>query len=113
MWRHYYAGSKGLVFVIDSHDRDRLPEARQELIRILKDREMRDCPLLIFANKQDLPDALSEAEIIEGLGVEGLTERDHRPWQLQKSCAVEGSGLWDGLNWLVKCIKTKQPQSNK
>lgn len=101
------------MFVIDSHDRDRLPEARQELIRILKDREMRDCPLLIFANKQDLPDALSEAEIIEGLGVEGLTERDHRPWQLQKSCAVEGSGLWDGLNWLVKCIKTKQPQSNK
>ena len=67
---------------------------------------MRDCPVLIFANKQDLPGAMTEREIIEGLGVEGLTERDHRPWQLQKSCAVEGSGLWDGLNWLVKTIKT-------
>ena len=71
---------------------------------------MKDCPILIFANKQDIEDGLTDAEIIEGLGIEGLTEKDKRPWQLQKSCAVEGSGLWDGLNWLVKTIKTK---SNK
>ena len=73
---------------------------------------MKDCPLLIFANKQDLPDSMTETEIIEGLGVVNLTTRDNRPWQLQKSCAVEGSGLWDGLNWLVKSIKTK-PKNNK
>ena len=71
---------------------------------------MRDCPILIFANKQDLPDALTENEIIEGLGIINLTENDHRPWQLQKSCAVEGSGLWDGLNWLVKTIKSRKDQ---
>ena len=65
---------------------------------------------MIFANKQDLPDALTDAEIIEGLGIIGLTERDGRPWQLQKSCAVEGAGLWDGLNWLVKIIKTKSKE---
>lgn len=73
---------------------------------------MRDCPLLIFANKQDLPDALSDTEIIEGLGIVGLTERDRRPWQLQKSCAVEGAGLWDGLNWLVKTIKSSKPPTS-
>ena len=71
---------------------------------------MKDCPILIFANKQDLPDALTDSEIIEGLGIVGLTERDGRPWQLQKSCAVEGAGLWDGLNWLVKIIKVKSKQ---
>lgn len=66
---------------------------------------MKDCPILIFANKQDLPDALTDSEIVEGLGIVGLTEGDGRPWQLQKSCAVEGAGLWEGLYWLVKIIK--------
>jgi ADP-ribosylation factor protein 6 len=46
---------QGLIFVIDSQDRDRIDEARLELERILADREMRDCLLMVFANKQDLP----------------------------------------------------------
>ena len=55
LWRHYYTGTQGLVFVVDSCDRERVDEARQELHRILADREMKDCLLLVFANKQDLP----------------------------------------------------------
>ena len=55
LWRHYYTGTQGLVFVVDSQDRERVDEARQELHRILSDREMKDCLLLVFANKQDLP----------------------------------------------------------
>lgn len=46
--------SKGLIFVIDSADRERIDEARLELERILADREMRDCLLMVFANKQDI-----------------------------------------------------------
>lgn len=56
LWRHYYTGTQGLIFVIDCADRDRIDEARQELHRIINDREMRDAIILIFANKQDLPD---------------------------------------------------------
>lgn len=55
LWRHYYTGTQGLVFVVDSQDRERIDEARQELHRIISDREMRECLLLVFANKQDLP----------------------------------------------------------
>ena len=55
LWRHYYTGTQGLVFVVDSQDRERVDEAKQELHRILSDREMKDCLLLVFANKQDLP----------------------------------------------------------
>ena len=55
LWRHYYTGTQGLVFVVDSQDRERIDEAKQELQRILSDREMKDCLLLVFANKQDLP----------------------------------------------------------
>lgn len=47
-------GTQGLIFVIDSSDRNRMDEARQELHRIINDREMKDSLLLVFANKQDL-----------------------------------------------------------
>ena len=56
LWRHYYAGTQGLIFVVDCADRDRIDEARQELHRIINDRLMKEAIILIFANKQDLPD---------------------------------------------------------
>jgi ADP-ribosylation factor protein 6 len=55
LWRHYFSGTQGLVFVIDSSDRDRMDEARSELTRIIQDREMSGALLLVFANKQDIP----------------------------------------------------------
>ncbi|KAA0201026.1 ADP-ribosylation factor [Fasciolopsis buskii] len=55
LWRHYYTGSQGLIFVVDSSDRERIEEARQELHKIANDREMQDAVILVFANKQDLP----------------------------------------------------------
>lgn len=47
-----------MIFVVDCADRDRIDEAKQELHRIINDREMRDAIILIFANKQDLPDGI-------------------------------------------------------
>lgn len=55
LWRHYYVGTKALVFVVDSQDLARIDEARLELHRIMNDRVMKDCFLLVFANKMDLP----------------------------------------------------------
>lgn len=52
-------GTQGLIFVIDSSDRTRMDEARQELHRIINDREMKDSLLLVFANKQDLKEGTS------------------------------------------------------
>ena len=50
----YYQGTQGLAFVVDSQDKDRIAEARVELERIFQNQLMKDCPLLVFANKQDL-----------------------------------------------------------
>lgn len=74
---------------------------------------MRSCPLLVFANKQDLPGAMSEEEIAKGLGLiaeneekgETATQTTSRPWKIQVTCALEGRGLWEGLDWLVKAVK--------
>ncbi len=68
LWRHYYTGTQGLVFVVDSCDRERVDEARQELHRILADREMKDCLLLVFANKQDLPGGAYPSALLHPIG---------------------------------------------
>jgi len=49
-----WTGTQGLIFVIDSSDKVRIDEARQELHRIINDREMKESLLLVFANKQDI-----------------------------------------------------------
>ena len=66
LWRHYYTGTQGLIFVVDCADRDRIDEARQELHRIINDREMKDAIILVFANKQDLPDGRWQHALPEG-----------------------------------------------
>jgi len=37
---------------VDSNDRERIGEAREELMRMLAEDELRDAVLLVFANKQ-------------------------------------------------------------
>lgn len=97
LWRHYYNGTQGLIFVVDCADRDRIDEARTELHRIVNDREMKDALILIFANKQDLEDAIKPHEIQERLHLTKLRDRN---WYVQPSCATSGDGLYDGLTWL-------------
>jgi len=105
LWRHYYTGTQGLVFVVDSQDRERVDEAKQELHRILSDREMKDCLLLVFANKQDLPGAMSPAEVTEKLGLHRMRDRS---WYVHPSCATTGEGLFEGLQWLSQNVKKRQ-----
>merc|ERR1719456_220524 len=55
LWNHYYKNARGVIFVVDSHDSNRLQEASRELEELLNQEELRDVPLLVFANKKDLP----------------------------------------------------------
>uniref|UniRef100_A0A669B258 ADP-ribosylation factor 2b n=1 Tax=Oreochromis niloticus TaxID=8128 RepID=A0A669B258_ORENI len=71
LWRHYFQNTQGLIFVVDSNDRERVNEAREELSRMLAEDELRDAVLLVFANKQDLPNAMNAAEITD-------KQRQHR-----------------------------------
>lgn len=103
LWRHYFSGTQGLIFVIDSSDRARLAEAKQELHRIIGDREMRDSLLLVFANKQDLENAVKPQEITEALELSKLKDKI---WYVVPSCATTGEGLLEGLAWLSNNVKT-------
>jgi ADP-ribosylation factor 1/2 len=99
LWRHYYQNTQGLIFVVDSNDADRIDAARDELHRMLNEDELRDAVLLVFANKQDLPNAMSAAEMTDKLGLHGLRP-SYRQWYIQACCATTGDGLYEGLDWL-------------
>jgi ADP-ribosylation factor protein 1 len=111
----------GLIFVVDSNDRERVGEARDELQRMLAEDELREAVLLIFANKQvssinsfftlftdsflnkqDLPNAMNAAEITDKLGLHSLRNRN---WYIQATCATSGDGLYEGLDWLSNQLK--------
>ncbi|XP_020894467.1 ADP-ribosylation factor 6 [Exaiptasia diaphana] len=97
LWRHYYTGTQGLIFVVDSADRERIDEARQELHKIILDKEMHNCILLVFANKMDLPDALKPNEVEERMHLSKLRDKK---WYVQPICGTTGDGLYEGLTWL-------------
>ena len=97
LWRQYYTGTQGLVFVVDCGDRDRIDEARQVLHRIINDRAMSEVVIIVFANKQDLPTAMAPVEVQEKLGLPKLRDR---VWYVQPSSAITGDGLYEGLSWL-------------
>ncbi|KAI1823978.1 ADP-ribosylation factor family-domain-containing protein [Xylaria intraflava] len=102
LWRHYFQNTQGIIFVVDSNDRDRIVEAREELQRMLNEDELRDAILLVFANKQDLPNAMNAAEITDKLGLHSLR---NRAWYIQSTCATSGDGLYEGLEWLATTLR--------
>merc|ERR1712031_82465 len=75
LWRHYYQNTQGLIFVVDSNDRERIEDAREELTKILSEDEMRDAAVLVFANKQDLPNSMTGAEVSEKLGLRNIRQQ--------------------------------------
>ena len=104
LWRHYYNGTQGLIFVVDSSDRDRIEEAREELHKALNEVELEKVKVLILANKQDLAQAMPAAEVSERLQ---LKEIKDKPWYIQSCSALSGEGLSEGLDWLADATMNK------
>ncbi|KAM3875189.1 ADP-ribosylation factor-like protein 14 [Diretmus argenteus] len=111
-WRHHYTDTAGLVFVVDSWDLRRLDEARKELHQVLRYQSLRGVPLLVLANKQDIPGALNPTELSQGLDLRRVC--DGRAWFVQPCSAVTGMGLEEGFRRIVHLLKTslKQPQED-
>ncbi|XP_078486336.1 ADP-ribosylation factor 2 [Ciona intestinalis] len=98
LWRHYIQNTQGLIFVVDSNDRERIAQAKEELHRLINEDELREAVVLVFANKQDLPNAMSPSEVTEKMGLHSVRNRN---WYIQATCATTGDGLYEGLDWLV------------
>eukprot|EP00005_Dracoamoeba_jomungandri_P000421 CAMPEP_0174251640 /NCGR_PEP_ID=MMETSP0439-20130205/1392_1 /TAXON_ID=0 /ORGANISM="Stereomyxa ramosa, Strain Chinc5" /LENGTH=178 /DNA_ID=CAMNT_0015331997 /DNA_START=85 /DNA_END=621 /DNA_ORIENTATION=+ len=105
LWRHYYQNTQGVIFVVDSNDRERIGEAAEELQKMLREDELREAVLLVLANKQDLPNAMSVAEVTDKLGLHSMR---NRKWYIQATCATSGDGLYEGLDWFSHTLTGKK-----
>lgn len=104
-WRCYYANTAAVIFVVDSTDKDRMNIASKELHLMLQEEELQESALLVFANKQDQPGALSASEVSKELN---LAELKDRSWSIVASSAIKGEGITEGLDWLIDVIKEEQ-----
>eukprot|EP00744_Colponema_vietnamica_P005033 GILI01007420.1.p1 GENE.GILI01007420.1~~GILI01007420.1.p1 ORF type:complete len:181 (+),score=25.76 GILI01007420.1:65-607(+) len=102
-WRCYYPNTNAIIYVVDSADTERLGISKQELMSMLEEEELKGVTLLVLANKQDLPGAMTAAEVSEGLG---LTSIRNRQWAIFQTSAVKGVGINDSLDWLVNVLKS-------
>ncbi|XP_054152709.1 uncharacterized protein LOC128951486 [Oppia nitens] len=104
LWRCYYNNAQGIIFVVDSNDRDRMDEAREVLQEMLGYDELRNVSVLVLANKQDLPNALRAPQITERMELHKLRTHD---WYIQSTCATTGEGIYEGLDWLSQSLMKK------
>lgn len=103
-WKNYLEGSDVLVYVLDSTDGARLPEAGAELTGVLGSPSMAGVPFLVLANKQEAPGALPLPEIRDKLGLERF---QGRRWELRACSALTGEGLPQALQSLGSLLKPR------
>ncbi|ELK04611.1 ADP-ribosylation factor-like protein 5A [Pteropus alecto] len=103
-WNTYYTNTEFVIVVVDSTDRERISVTREELYKMLAHEDLRKAGLLIFANKQDVKECMTVAEISQFLKLTSI--KDHQ-WHIQACCALTGEGLCQGLEWMMSRLKIR------
>ena len=113
LWKSYTRCTDGIIFVVDSSKEDRLEEAKVELLRFCKSNlngnsknNNVSIPVLILANKQDLPSAIEVRKLETILGLKELGPSV--PVHVQSCCAITGDGLAEGMKILADMIIRKK-----
>ncbi len=89
----------------------RMEEVAAKLRTTLEASNLRDAVLLVFANKQDMPQALDPRQVAERVGF--LTLEPPRPWRVQGCSAMFGDGLIEGLDHLAQLLEQQQQQQHR
>ncbi|XP_037888092.1 ADP-ribosylation factor-related protein 1 isoform X2 [Glossina fuscipes] len=104
LWDKYYQESHAVIYVIDSNDRERMEESKVIFDKMIKNDLLSGVPLLILANKQDLPDVMGVREIKPVFQQSG-TLIGRRDCLTIPVSALTGEGIDEGIKWLVEAIK--------
>lgn len=107
LWETYYKDAQAIIWVIDATDRFRMCEVRDELMTMLEHEDMKGkgASILFFANKMDLPTAMSPTDCVDQLGLEDI---DDREWYISACNAFTGEGVETGIDWLVSVLLKKE-----
>lgn len=104
-WRNYFDTTDGLVWVVDSTDRQRLSDCKRELSNLLIEERLRGSSLLILANKQDCPSALSVHEISSFLELDAV--KTTRECGVFPCSALDRESIQKGLDWIIEDIGSR------
>ena len=111
LWKEYFAKVDGVIFLVDAEDKDRFPEAKQELSELLSDEELANVPFAVLGNKIDMPGAASEQELRINLNLVDTFGKDNfdnpsgvRPVELFMCSVVKQIGYTDAFNWISKFL---------
>ena len=100
LWKHYYLNTQAVIFVVDSTSRDRLAEAKNELVKLLAEKELKDACILILCSKQDAENAMPIEELSNELSLQKLCSG--KSYHVQGCDARSGNGLAESLDWLAR-----------
>lgn len=100
MWSEYYSQCHGIIFVVDSTDRERMDECKETLTSIIMDEEIEGVPILMLANKQDRADRMEIQDIKEIFNqiAAHLSARDSRVLPVS---SLTGEGIIDAIDWII------------
>lgn len=102
LWKRYAPAAHGVVYSIDSTDIIRVQEACTELATLLDFGKAKNLPVLVYANKQDRPNALP-VNVIQSLVAEALPKQPHV--KVFGSVGKARKTLNPGMDWLVAKMK--------
>eukprot|EP00245_Coleochaete_scutata_P005616 TRINITY_DN19277_c0_g1_i1.p1 TRINITY_DN19277_c0_g1~~TRINITY_DN19277_c0_g1_i1.p1 ORF type:complete len:204 (-),score=44.08 TRINITY_DN19277_c0_g1_i1:123-734(-) len=105
IWEKYFEEAHAVLYVVDSAGQNRFEDVKGALEKVLRHEDLYGAPVLVMANKQDLPGACSSEELSQMLE---LTHHDDRPCMVKAVCAYDGSGVRDGVMWLVEAMRRSQ-----
>ena len=100
LWQYHFQGTKGLLFAVDSSDRQRISEAKRELHELLQNDKLQDSIVVVLANKQDVPDSMSAQEVAEHLDLCQVLGNQRR-WFVQPTSAMCGEGVHEAMDWIL------------
>lgn len=108
IWEKYYEEAHAVLYVVDSVSKTRFEDTKSTLEKVLRHPDLQGAPVLIFANKQDLAGAVNAEELSQFLDIK---EQNGRLTRVQGISAYEGSGIQEGVLWLVENMrKTKRTE---
>jgi len=102
IWEKYYEEAHAVIYVVDAACQSRFEDTKSALEKVLRHEDLQGAPILIYANKQDLPGAVSAEDLARYLDLKELNER---PYMFQAISAYDGLGIKDGINWLVDAME--------
>ncbi|XP_044061030.1 ADP-ribosylation factor-like protein 13A [Siniperca chuatsi] len=115
-WREFYREAHGIIFVVDSSDRQRIKEVKEVLADLLKQPRVAGKPILVLANKQDKMNALLGSELIEILSLEKLVNQSRSLCHIEPCSALMDLRRWSdrktlrGLRWLLRAVCLDYPE---